>query len=75
LPSESNHDGIHSSDTNYMISIKWFPGTSMYRALALAANLGIDHIRKLFRVAGNASDPFDQMMSLLFQEFTNMDSQ
>jgi len=47
----------------------------MYRALALAANLGIDHIRKLLWVAGNtfdSFDPFDQIVSLLFQDFANM---
>lgn len=44
----------------------------MYRALTLAANLGIDHIRKLLRVAGNVSDPFDQVISLLYQDFANM---
>lgn len=44
----------------------------MYRALALAANLGIDHIRRLLRVAGNTLDPFDEMVSSLNQEFANM---
>jgi len=44
----------------------------MYRALALAANLGIGHIRKLLRVAGNTFDPFDEMDSLLCQDFANM---
>ena len=44
----------------------------MYRALALAANLSIDHIRKLLGVAGNTFDPFDERVSLLRQDFTNM---
>jgi hypothetical protein len=52
--------------------IKWFPGASMYTALALAANLGIDPIRKLLRVVGNTFDPFDEMDSLLSQDFANM---
>ena len=45
----------------------------MYRALALAANLGIDPIRKLLWVAGNTFDPFDKMVSLLCQDFANME--
>ena len=44
----------------------------MYRALALAANLSIDHIQKLLGVAGNTFDPFDERVSLLRQDFTNM---
>jgi hypothetical protein len=60
------------SDTSHIITIKWFPGASMYRALTLAANLGIDHIQKLLLVAGNTFDPFDKMVSLLRQDFANM---
>jgi hypothetical protein len=44
----------------------------MYRALALAANLGADHIRRLLWVAGNTFDPFDKMVSLLCQDFANI---
>lgn len=44
----------------------------MYRALTLAANLGIDHIQKLLLVAGNTFDPFDEMVSLLHQDFANI---
>jgi hypothetical protein len=72
LLSKANHDGIHGSNSNHIIPIKWFPGASMYRALTLAANLGIDHIQKLLLVAGNTFDPFDEMVSLLRQDFANI---
>jgi hypothetical protein len=42
----------------------------MCRALALAANLGIDHIQKLLWMAGNTFDPFDEI--LLGQDLVNM---
>jgi hypothetical protein len=67
-----NHGNIHGSNTNHIIPIKWFPGASMHRALALAANLGIGHVRKLLSVAGNTFDPFDEMVSLLGQDFVNI---
>jgi hypothetical protein len=44
----------------------------MRRALALAANLGIDHIQKLLWMAGNTFDPFDEMVSLLGQDLANI---
>jgi len=44
----------------------------MYRALTLAANLGIDHTQKLLLVAGNTFDPFDEMVSLLCQDFATV---
>jgi len=44
----------------------------MYRALALAANLGIDHVQKLLSMAGNTLDPFDEMVFFLCQDFANM---
>ena len=67
------HKDFHGSNTDHRIPIKWLPGASMYRALALAANLGIDPIRKLLWVAGNTFDPFDKMVSLLCQDFANME--
>jgi hypothetical protein len=44
----------------------------MYGALALAANLGIDHVRKLLSMAGNTLDPFDEIAFFLCQDFENM---
>jgi hypothetical protein len=67
-----NHEVIHGGSTNYIIPIKWFPGASMYGALALAANLGLDHIQKLLSMTGNTLDPFDEMVSFLCRDFTNM---
>jgi len=67
-----NHEVIHGGNTNHLILIKWFPGASMYGALALAANLGIDHVQKLLSVAGNTLNPFDEMVSFLCQDFANM---
>ena len=67
-----NHEVTHGGNTNHLILIKWFPGASMYRALTLAANLGIDHIQKLLLVAGNTFDPFDEMVSLLCQDFATV---
>jgi hypothetical protein len=72
LPSNSNNDDWHGSNTVHKIPIKWLPGASMYRALALAANLGIDHIRELLRVVDNTFDPFEKMASLLCQDVANM---
>jgi len=66
-----NHEVIHGGSTNHITLIKWFPGASMYRALALAANLGIDQVRKLLSMAGNTLDPFDEMVSFLCQDFEN----
>lgn len=67
-----NHDVIHGGSTNHTIPIKWFPGASMYGALALTANLGLDHIQKLLSMAGNTLDPFDEMVSFLCQDFGDM---
>ncbi|KAE9367566.1 ankyrin [Stipitochalara longipes BDJ] len=67
-----NHEVNSGGNTNQIIPIKWFPGASMYRALALAANLGIDHVEKLLSMAGNTLDPFDEMVSFLCQGFANM---
>lgn len=69
---KSNHEVIHGGNTNHIIHIKWLPGASMYRALALAANLGIDQVHKLLSMAGNTFDPFDEMVSFLCQDFANM---
>ena len=44
----------------------------MYGALALAANLGIDHVQKLLSVAGNTLNPFHEMVCFLCQDFANM---
>lgn len=67
-----NHEVIHGGSTKHIIPIKWFPGASMYGALALAANLGIDHVQKLLSMAGNTLDPFDEMVSFSCQDFANM---
>jgi hypothetical protein len=67
-----NHEAIHGGNANYITPVKWFPGASMYRALTLAANLGIDHVHKLFSVAGNTLNPFDEMNSFLCQDIANM---
>lgn len=69
---KSNHEVIHGGNTNHSIPIKWFPGASMYGALALAANLGIDHVQKLLSTAGNTLNPFDEIVSFLCQDFANM---
>lgn len=64
MRSTTTHDSIYNMMAHQNIPIKWYPGVSMHKALALAAKLGIDHVRNLLLVAGNTFDPFDRMVSL-----------
>jgi hypothetical protein len=47
-----------------MTIIKWFPGVNMYKALGIAARLGVEDVVRLLVTAGNDINFLDRTFSL-----------
>jgi hypothetical protein len=57
-------DPANTMPTRASIPIKWFAGAGMYRALAMAANSGIEDFKAILVAVGNDAKIFNHRSSM-----------